>query len=53
MAHFFSTDRPALLRLIKQWPPEIYRMSSVINAVEGALTEAPREKILMECLAEL
>lgn len=43
----------ALLRLIETWPPEIYNLSSVINAVEGAHAEAPRDKILMDCLAEL
>ncbi|KAL7410874.1 hypothetical protein BDY24DRAFT_417479 [Mrakia frigida] len=53
LAHFLSSDRPALLRIIKEWPPEIYKISSVVNAVEGALAESPREKILMECLAEL
>lgn len=43
----------ALVRIIKEWPPEIYNISSVINAVEGAIAESPRDKTLMECMAEL
>jgi hypothetical protein len=47
------SDRQALLRAIKTWSPQIYKVSSVVNAIEGVLSEEPGEKILMESLAEL
>lgn len=48
----FATPQ-ALLKAIKTWSPELYKLSSVVNAVEGVLSEEPGDKELMNCLAEL
>ncbi|KAJ9477425.1 Vacuolar protein sorting-associated protein 41 [Pseudozyma hubeiensis] len=59
LAHFLQHDLDKLLETIKEWPSEIYSTAAVVLAIEDRLKsgegrkQAGKEKLLMECLAEI
>ena len=57
LAHFLQHDLKKLLETIQEWQPEIYSTPAVVLAIEDRLKsgscDAGREKLLMECLAEI
>lgn len=53
IAHFLANDKEMLLKIIREWPKDIYDTNAVIVALQGEMESSGPSRILMECLAEL
>ncbi|RKO93321.1 hypothetical protein BDK51DRAFT_11338, partial [Blyttiomyces helicus] len=53
LVYFLSTDLPGFREVIKTWPPAIYNVPNVVEAVEAALENNSDSLDLMEAAFEL
>lgn len=53
LSAFLQADHPGFLRIIKEWPPQLYSVQAIINAVIEYLLRNPNQKTLLEALGAL
>ncbi|XP_054157899.1 vacuolar protein sorting-associated protein 41 homolog [Oppia nitens] len=53
LKEFLELDSKGFLQTIRQWNPNIYSISTIVKATLGVLTIDPKNRNLLEALAEL